>query len=58
MKIYDLGTEGRKELGGKARDYVMSEFAYQDTIDKWHETMNDCIDNWQDKYERWSCETL
>jgi hypothetical protein len=24
----------------------------------WHETMSDCIDNWKDRYERWSCETL
>lgn len=58
MKMYNLGPSGRKELGNKAREYVMSEFAYQDTIDLWHETMSDCIDNWKDRYERWSCETL
>ena len=56
--MYNLGPSGRKELGNKAREYVMSEFAYQDTIDLWHETMSDCIDNWKDRYERWSCETL
>jgi len=55
MKLYDIGPEGRQALGQKARDYVMSEFAYQDTIDDWHQTMNETIDRWHaTKDRRWS----
>lgn len=39
MKMYLLGHEGRKELGEEARQYAMTEFSYQKTIDLWHETM-------------------
>ena len=55
-KMYNMGTEERESLGQKARDYVLSEFAYQDTIDKWNDTMVDLIENW--KYENYSVETL
>ena len=58
LKMYELGPTGRKELGKKCRDYVMSEFEFQDTVDAWHETMKDCIENWRDRYQPWSCETL
>jgi glycosyltransferase involved in cell wall biosynthesis len=58
MKMYELGPKGRKELGQRCRDYALSEFGYQKTIDLWHETMLDCIENWQDRYERWTCKTF
>jgi len=53
-----MGHEKRSELGKKARDYVLSEFAHQDTIDAWHDSLNDLIDNWKDRYQRWECNTL
>lgn len=58
LEMWEIGPEGREKLGQKARDYVLSEFEYQDTIDAWHKTMNECIDNWKDRYVRWTCETL
>ena len=39
MKIYSMDTADRKALGQKARDYVLSEFALQSTIDKWHDSL-------------------
>jgi len=57
-KMYLLGPEKRKELGQKAFRYVDSEFNYQTTVDLWHDTMNDTISNWKDRYQPWSCKTL
>ena len=58
IDMYEKGPEERKKLGKKARDYVLSEFAYQDTVDAWHESLNDVIDNWRSTYKRWECNTL
>ena len=38
-KMYDMGPSDRKELGLKAREYALSEFGYDKTVDLWHETM-------------------
>jgi glycosyltransferase involved in cell wall biosynthesis len=56
MKMYDLGPDGREKLGKKARDYVLSEFSHQKTIDLWHESLCDIVENWKDRYERWTCD--
>ena len=55
-KMYSMPSEERIALGNKAREYVLSEFAYQDTIDKWHDTMIDLLENW--KYKNYVVETL
>lgn len=38
-KLYELGPDGRHELGQKAKQYALSEFGYQKTIDLWNDTM-------------------
>ena len=38
-KMYDLGKEGRYELGQRAKQYALEEFGYQKTVDLWHHTM-------------------
>ena len=55
-KLYSMPVEEREELGQKARDYVLSEFAYDKTIDLWHDTMIETIKNWKSRYRRWSIE--
>ena len=55
MSLYRLPEKKKKKLGEKARNYVLSEFAYQDTVDKWHETMKDLAENWKDEYKSWEC---
>jgi glycosyltransferase involved in cell wall biosynthesis len=57
MRMHDLGPSNREKLGAKAREYVLSEFSYQKTIDMWHETLCDVIENWQDKHDYWTYET-
>lgn len=57
-KMYRMNPEDRAKLGEKARAYVKSEFAYQDVIDKWHETMNETISNWKSRYKSWKKVTV
>lgn len=57
-KLYEMGPDARTDLGQKARDYVLSEFNHQTTVDLWHDTMCDTIDNWRKNYEPWECKTL
>ena len=42
-KLYSMCKQKRRALGKKARDYVLSEFSYQNTIDQWDETMEKAI---------------
>jgi glycosyltransferase involved in cell wall biosynthesis len=58
MQMYELGPKGRSSLGKKAREYALSEFSFQKTIDLWHETMNETISTWKNKYKRIVCRTL
>ena len=57
-QMYKLGSEGRKDLGQKAKRYVESEFSYQKTIDLWHETMLQKLENWKDSYERFTIKEI
>ena len=58
MKIYELGPDGRRKLGVKARKYVQEEFSYDKTVDIWHDSMNDTIKNWRTNRKRWVCKTI
>ena len=57
-KMYRMDPEARKNLGQKAKSYVQSEFSYQDVIDRWHETLNETIENWKTRYKSWEKVTL
>lgn len=58
MTIYEMDPEEREKLGQKSRDYVLSEFGYQKTVDLWHDSLNQTIENWKDNYQRWICKEL
>jgi glycosyltransferase involved in cell wall biosynthesis len=62
LHLYELGAEGRKELGQKAKSYVLSEFAMADTIRMWDETLSQTIDTWKNNrkeiYESWIVEEI
>jgi len=47
MNLYEIGPEKRKALGEKARDYVMSEFSLDKTIDEWDQTLWDMCEKWE-----------
>ena len=46
-QMYKWGPEKRKEIGQKAREYALSEFSYQKTIDDWHDSLTETIENWR-----------
>lgn len=57
-KMYRMSPAERRALGDKARNYVASEFSYQKTIDMWHDTLSDTIQNWKQNYKSWKKVTL
>jgi glycosyltransferase involved in cell wall biosynthesis len=58
FKMYDMSPEDRKSLGEKAKNYVESEFNYDKTIDMWHDTLNETIQNWKSRRKSWEMVTL
>jgi glycosyltransferase involved in cell wall biosynthesis len=57
-KLYNLSPVERNQLGEKSRAYVQSEFAYDDVINRWHETLSETIENWKSRRENWKMVTL
>ena len=51
--MYELGPDGRKELGKKAQEYAFSEFGMEKTVKRWDETLTDLTNNWKKNYTRW-----
>lgn len=57
-KMYRMTPAERDALGKKAKDYVASEFNYQNTIDMWHDTMLETIENWKSRHQSWECKSI
>ena len=58
-KLWSMSSDDRKALGKKARDYVLSEFAYQKTIDLWHDSLLNLVKEWEeDKPKLWTLEEV
>jgi glycosyltransferase involved in cell wall biosynthesis len=58
MKLYELTPEERSALSKKCREYALSEFAFDKTINLWDQALIDLVENWRDKYDPWICKTL
>jgi glycosyltransferase involved in cell wall biosynthesis len=58
MRLFEMPEKERKKLSDKVIKYAKEEFDYQDTIDLWHETLNETISNWKSEYERYEIFTL
>ena len=54
LKMYEMTPEERKKLGMKAKKYVEEEFNYQTTVELWHNSLKNTIENWK-KTKRWTC---
>lgn len=58
-KLYKMSNEERREIGLKARDYALSEFNFQKTIDEWDRTMEEAILKFKNNPEkRWTIEEV
>ena len=49
MKLYKLSTKEKNRLSKKVLKYANTEFAYQKTIDLWHETMIKTLEKFKSK---------
>jgi glycosyltransferase involved in cell wall biosynthesis len=58
MQLYNLTPNEKTKLSKKVKDYASYEFAYQDTIDDWHNTMLSCIKGFKNKRRRWTIEEV
>jgi len=58
MEMYEMGPIRRRQIGAKARQYVLSEFSLQTTIDQWHDSLNETIERFRNRKHRWTLETL
>jgi hypothetical protein len=54
MKLYEIPAQERSNLRKKVRNYVQSEFNYQKTIDMWHESSINLIQNWKKERTNWN----
>jgi hypothetical protein len=58
-RMHGMDEESRTALGTKAREYALSEFSHQKTIDLWHETMLKVVEDWKkEKPKRWKIQEV
>jgi glycosyltransferase involved in cell wall biosynthesis len=58
LKLYEMSPAERKKLGEKARNYALSEFSFDKTVELWNDTLKDTLENWKSTYNRVNCEEL
>jgi len=52
LQIFDMPDDEYKKLSDKVLKYAREEFSLQKTVDMWHETMIQKINDWKEKYKR------
>ncbi len=61
LTMYDMSKEERNSLGRKAKKYVREEFGYQKTIDLWHDSLKNLVEDWKENKEKrkqWTLQSL
>jgi glycosyltransferase involved in cell wall biosynthesis len=56
--LFKMTPDEKRALREKVRNYAMSEFSYQKTVDDWHSTMKDAIENWKSRHSAWEVKEL
>jgi len=56
--VYSYDDETKSKMSMKVMEYVRSEFNLQTTVDLWHDSLNDTIDNWKNDYKPWNITTI
>lgn len=49
MKLYEMGSEGRKSVGLRAREYAMNEFSMERLVSEWDRTLTETIERCKSK---------
>ncbi len=47
FKLYSLDNDSKEKLSKKVKKYAYEEFSYEKTIDLWHDSLIDTINNWK-----------
>lgn len=59
LSLYEMPKQELRKLGQKGREYVLSEFSHQGTIDRWHETLLELVNTWKEnKPKMWSLDEV
>ena len=58
FKMYSLDEETKNILSNKVLEYTDSEFNMNTTIELWHNSLKDTIDNWKKDYKSWDITTI
>jgi glycosyltransferase involved in cell wall biosynthesis len=58
FEAYSWDKETKNKMSKKVENYADSEFSMQTTVDLWHDSLNDTIDNWKNDYKPWNITTL
>jgi glycosyltransferase involved in cell wall biosynthesis len=58
FEVYSYDEDTKAKMSKKVIDYVRSEFNLQTTVDLWHDSLNETIDNWKNDYKPWNITTL
>ena len=61
FELFELKNNDKKawkELENKVENYARSEFSYQKTVDLWHDTLKETIDNFKNKKVDWDIEVI
>ncbi len=58
LKLHNLSPAERKTLSKKVKDYASTQFSMSNTIDKWDETLSQCIEEFKNGYQAWKCEEI
>jgi glycosyltransferase involved in cell wall biosynthesis len=57
-KLYQMPYDEKQELRKKVYAYARSEFSLNQTINDWHETMLDTVENWKERRKPWTLEVI
>ena len=52
MKVYEMGPEGREEVGNKGREYALKEFSIERLVSEWDRTLQKTIHS-QNESQKW-----
>ena len=58
VKMYEMGSEKRKELGQKCKKYVEREFNYENMIKSWDVEIEHTLSTWQENRTRITLEEI
>ena len=58
FEVYSYDEQTKNKMSKKVMEYVNSEFNLQTTVDLWHESLSETIDNWKNDYKSWNITTL